>query len=74
MQRFLLKVVRHYGPNRARLYRCRTCQFEVNRKTVERILENAAAHCHQVSETLRKNDHLTEWQSDERWSFVKKRK
>ena len=114
MQRSPVKVVQHYGPNRTRLYRCRTCQrefserrgsvfsgfhtdqktiyrvlkalakgngirttariFDVNRKTVERILERAAAHCQRVSETLIRNYHLTECQLDELWSFVKKRK
>jgi len=114
MQQSPLKVIRHYGPNRTRLYRCRTCKrefserwgsvfsgfhtdqktiyrvlkalaegngirttariFDVNRKTVERILERAAAHCQEVSEALIKNYHMTECQLDELWSFVKKRK
>ena len=48
--------------------------FEINRKTVERILDHAAAHCQKVSERLLKNYHLKECQLDELWSFVKKRK
>lgn len=48
--------------------------FDINRKTVERILDHAAAHCQKVSEKLIKHYHLEECQLDELWSFVKKRK
>jgi len=48
--------------------------FDINRKTVERILDHAAAHCQKVSEKLIQNYHLKECPLDELWSFVKKRK
>jgi len=48
--------------------------FDINRKTGERILDQAAVHCQKVSEKLIKNYHLKECQMDELWSFVKKRK
>lgn len=48
--------------------------FGIDRKTVERILQQAAAHCQKVSQRLITNYHLTECQLDELWSFVKKRK
>ena len=48
--------------------------FDIDKKTVERILEQAAKHCQQVSEQLITNYHMEECQLDELWAFVKKRK
>ncbi|MEW6733107.1 MAG: hypothetical protein AB1489_17405 [Acidobacteriota bacterium] len=48
--------------------------FDINKKTVELILEQAAKHCQQVSKQLITNYHMDECQLDELWSFVKKRK
>jgi transposase-like protein len=48
--------------------------FDIDKKTVIRILDIAGAHCQQVTEQLIQNYHLKECQLDELWSFVKKRK
>lgn len=48
--------------------------FDIDKKTVERILEQAGKHCRQVSELLINDYHMEECQLDELWAFVKKRK
>ncbi|MEW6732467.1 MAG: hypothetical protein AB1489_14150 [Acidobacteriota bacterium] len=48
--------------------------FDIDKKTVERILDQAAKHCQQVSERLITDYHMEECQLDELWAFVKKRK
>lgn len=48
--------------------------FDIDKKTVARILEQAAGHCQDLSESLLKDYPLEECQLDELWSFVKKRK
>ena len=48
--------------------------FDIDKNTVALILETAARHCEQVSESLIKDYHMDQCQLDELWSFVKKRK
>lgn len=48
--------------------------FDIDRKTVELILEQAASPCQKVSANLISDYHLKECRLDEFWSFVKKRK
>ncbi|MEW6732686.1 MAG: hypothetical protein AB1489_15270 [Acidobacteriota bacterium] len=46
--------------------------FDIDKKTVERILEQAGKHCQQVSELLITDYHMEECQLDELRAFVKK--
>lgn len=48
--------------------------FDIDKKTVIRILDVAGEHCQHIAEQLIQNYHLQECQLDELWSFVKKRK
>ena len=45
----------------------------VDKDTVQRILERARLHCEKVLNELLKDLNITECQLDELWSFVKKR-
>ena len=45
----------------------------VDKDTVQRILERARSHCTKVLNDLLKDLNLTECQLDELWSFIKKR-
>ena len=45
----------------------------VDKDTVQRILEHARSHCEGILKALLKDLHLTECQLDELWCFIKKR-
>jgi predicted DNA-binding protein (UPF0251 family) len=46
---------------------------DVNKDTVQRVLERARHHCTKVLNQLLKDLQLTECQLDELWAFIKKR-